>query len=797
MKKIILYISLIMFLLVPNVVLAYGIEDYYINAVVEKNGDLVVEEYFLMNGEYNGFERIINYRNPSAFPFNKDLEVYGGSELHNGNNLELIEIRAVDPDHNFTFNNVSGKKFSLTTRASKGDYGVYTVSSNSNGYSYLIYNPSKKNKAFYIKYRVKNIAINHIDYGELGWNFIGDSFKESIGHFVVTVHLPDNNEMLKVWAHGPLNGNVEIIDQETVKASIDYVSAYQAIDIRIVFDKEIISNSTKNSNVKALDKILKYEEDMAAQANYEREQTEKLIELQAEEAVARFEIEPIRSYYEDAIYAINRLSNRELETKLRNRVDVAAEEMHRTEREFAYSCVESLEKSKISFMDYEAYKNAREAVSLLTDETDVDNLMHRLDRIDTKIVNSERITGLLVCFVNIIFAVSYIIGAIFIKVFIYHKPKALFNETYLREIPSNLNPSVVDYLFKQKVSSNALSAHILKLVNEKALTYQQTGDGNDYILFKNLSLYPSLSDDDRNLVDLIMCGHDAISLKELKKYSKKSYMKFYNKYNSYTRGIKKTTDKLNYYDKTDNTSLKNSIVYIILGFVTMINPVMGIILLIMGIVSLIKSIGKIKVKHKWLLLLIYVLFAVFLFASLIMAIMLLVCFHFEMNFKFLGILSVIILFILYLVVLSVGRSKKIIYNTLGSTELNKWKAFKRFLQDFGSFEEKNLPEIELWNQYLVYAVLFGCADKLESVMKLKLNGEKVDLINVNMLDTYYISHIVSDSVNSATRTATRAYNAATSSSSSSGGSYSSGGGGGGGFSSGGGSFGGGGGGGRF
>ena len=62
MKKIIYKVLFFMILLFPFVVNAYGIDNFYINAVVLEDGDLLVEEYFEVNGEYNGYERIINYR---------------------------------------------------------------------------------------------------------------------------------------------------------------------------------------------------------------------------------------------------------------------------------------------------------------------------------------------------------------------------------------------------------------------------------------------------------------------------------------------------------------------------------------------------------------------------------------------------------------------------------------------------------------------------------------------------------------------------------------------------------------
>ena len=129
----------------------------------------------------------------------------------------------------------------------------------------------------------------------------------------------------------------------------------------------------------------------------------------------------------------------------------------------------------------------------------------------------------------------------------------------------------------------------------------------------------------------------------------------------------------------------------------------------------------------------------------------------------------------------------------GIEDYTKWKAFKKFLNDFGTFDTKELPEIILWERYLVYATIFGLADKVEKAMNVKIKELDVsnmygnNYIFINNYDlTSSINHSINQAYQGAQSTITRE------SASASGGSF---GGHGGGFSSGGG-FGGGGGGGR-
>ena len=117
----------IIFLFFPLVVHAEAdIPNYYIDAVLQDNGDLVVQEYFYLSGSYNGMEREILYANDDLYTFRPELDYYGGSDIHNGTGLVMNEVRALKRDPNFNFQNIDGIVFSKVYEASRGDYGVYT-----------------------------------------------------------------------------------------------------------------------------------------------------------------------------------------------------------------------------------------------------------------------------------------------------------------------------------------------------------------------------------------------------------------------------------------------------------------------------------------------------------------------------------------------------------------------------------------------------------------------------------------------------------------------------------------------
>src|SRR5574344_1604950 len=91
MKKIIITL-IILFL--PFKVFAYGISDYNVKGTILSNGDVQMEEIFTLNGEYNGFERILKISNLSVKDFDGTLSSFYGSSIYNASDIELVSIGA-------------------------------------------------------------------------------------------------------------------------------------------------------------------------------------------------------------------------------------------------------------------------------------------------------------------------------------------------------------------------------------------------------------------------------------------------------------------------------------------------------------------------------------------------------------------------------------------------------------------------------------------------------------------------------------------------------------------------------
>ena len=790
MKKKLFLIGIFLLMILPINAKAYGIENYFINATIESDGDLLVEEYFNMTGSYNGFERIINYKNSNAYSFDPNSYSYGGSKLHNGDNLEILEVRGVPVNSNFNFNNIGGDVFDKVSSASKGDYGVYTVDYSSDGRSVLIYNPSSYDNAFYIKYRISNIAIRHNDVGELGWNLVGNQLTESVGTLRAYINIPGNTNV-KAWAHGPLNGKVEIINPNKVLVSINGLYSNQAVDVRTTFDLDVIKDSNKLSNVEALNKILLYEEDKANQANYEREQKDKMNIYYAEQALAQFEVNITRSNYDNAKYCISNVYDEEVKARFLERLEATKIELDKIEEKKARDDI----LYAYDNLTYKNYINAVESVSILDNEEvklelekELDKILDLLKEAEKKLEIKNYTLG------SILFIITGVLGYFIYK--LYRKdPMTNFNHQYFRDIPSDISPETVSYLFSKKISNKALSASMIELVRKKIITVEKIS-GKNYRLSRDYN-YTNLTPAESKLLELIFHGNDSVETKKMNSYAKKNYDAYISNWNDYHDSAKKLARSYNYYESdVVNNKMEDSkisdllnpkILLILFVFFVFAPHIVFPIFIIYILFIFIRNIFRKIVKGVFDVRKVFFTIGLIIigFISFIKMLLIMTTQHFYISSILLFILLVVgsIIFIVMLF----NKKKRTLE---GAEEYNKWKALNNFLNDFGRFQDKEAISVVLWEKYLVFATLFGCAETILKYMKLAMPEDPNGYVST-YTDLYYTNKYISDTVISSHSSAQSAYSAAHSSSSSSGG------GGGGGFSSGGGSFGGGGGGGRF
>lgn len=276
MKKIRFILFSLFIMLLPIFVYADGTTRYYIEVNVLDNGDAEVKELKLMDGEYNGYKTDIRYKSNGLTKFDGSKSGFEGSDIYNASaltNVKVYDVKFTTTD--FSVINKKNKEFVLVNSAKKGDYGVYTKTKNSEGVDIMSYQPSSYARASLITYTLKDLVVVHNDIAELAHDFIGTDYAEEINNLIIRINLPSSSKELRIFSHGPLNGKNRIIDDKSVEITYETLDKENAVDGRVVFDKSIVPNATKKSNVDGLGKILEVEKERANYANKLREAARK------------------------------------------------------------------------------------------------------------------------------------------------------------------------------------------------------------------------------------------------------------------------------------------------------------------------------------------------------------------------------------------------------------------------------------------------------------------------------------------------------------------------------------------
>ena len=343
----------------------------------------------------------------------------------------------------------------------------------------------------------------------------------------------------------------------------------------------------------------------------------------------------------------------------------------------------------------------------------------------------------------LISSILYTIGCLVAWIIVYLKYdkeyKTEFKNKYNRDFINDYNVEVVDYLMNKKITPNALSASVMNLIYKKNIKVEEMPTNKKQKEYQfTLLNEDNLNETEKFLTDFLFTKvgkENVFTSKELQDYAKstKTCEKFSTSYTTWKqRVIRDGKDNQFFESKTTARSL-------------------GVTFLVLAILQ------------AWI-------------ASAFAVQIILPALDFCLGIGF---------FIYTL--LFFKRTKK------GNEDYARWMAFKNFLNDFGTFEIKELPEIKLWERYMVYATVFGLAEKVSKVMNVKIkeietNGDMMDYYPT--FTDYYFYNSLNQLFHHTLDVNTRAVTAERAASS-----YSSGSGGGGGFSSGGG-FGGGGGGGH-
>lgn len=318
---------------------------------------------------------------------------------------------------------------------------------------------------------------------------------------------------------------------------------------------------------------------------------------------------------------------------------------------------------------------------------------------------------------------------------------------YYREIPrQDATPAEAITLIGKNVSSfqskeigRAFSATLLDLNLKGYLDFEVDKDEKNKEIVKikllNENEIDKLKEDEKRIYKFVktaISGEEYITAKELEKYIKQHEITVVSFKDSIDKRKKESLEKLEYIDKENIIKRKNYGAGIIGYFC------LAVFSIVFGIIFE------------------YTIVWIFMLAMCAISII---------N----TIINIIIIF----------RLDQLTQKGIDEAEM--WKGLKHYMEDFSMLDKREVPEITLWEKYLVYATAFGIADKvLKQLKTVYPNLESMTSDNTYtcmnlMINTNFTSSF-SNSISSAMSSA---YTSATASSGSGGGGGFSGGGGGG------------------
>lgn len=272
-----------------------------------------------------------------------------------------------------------------------------------------------------------------------------------------------------------------------------------------------------------------------------------------------------------------------------------------------------------------------------------------------------------------------------------------FDSEYYRELPATYPPAELGYLYNFKeTTKDDLSATIMDLIRRGYIELDTNGESTlekkpNYIYRINRSKSQSeLKSYERFVLEWYfknIAKGDLLSMDYIDEYLKKeeNAKQYLNDNNKFIKLVREESRKNKFFDEFKNLSARFILIYLLLvGFSIMT--------------------------------LFFQAYNYYTYALIFTAI---------------GS-SLVILLACY--ISSIKRRSE-----SGNEDYVRWEAFKNFLLNFGSFEDYTMPLIEIWEHYLVYAVSFGIADKVEEQMRLKFKSLGEDTYNeyVSSSNIYY------------------------------------------------------------
>ena len=206
------------------------------------------------------------------------FKTFGKSDM-SGKSISNVKVVEVKNGQEIPFTKTDSYMYHVT----EGYYYALTTSNNEFEIAWGV-NLRNTTRTYKIYYTVSNAVTTYQDCSELYYKILGSNFEIPADKVTGTIKFPgkvSQKENLRAWAHGPLNGNIQIVSEDTVTFDVDYLMANQMLEVRTLsLENDMFSNNTNRKNVDKLSSIISEETSWAEESNKEREEYIKELENQ-------------------------------------------------------------------------------------------------------------------------------------------------------------------------------------------------------------------------------------------------------------------------------------------------------------------------------------------------------------------------------------------------------------------------------------------------------------------------------------------------------------------------------------
>ena len=151
-------------------------------------------------------------------------------------------------------------------------------------------------RTFEMNYTIIDAVKNYADCSEFYWQFISKNSAIPAKKVTGTITLPSDvlvDEDFRVWAHGPLNGNIIKTSNNTVSFEVANLSSNTMLEARVITPTYVFENNKNISSSAKLDSILSQEQTWAEEANRKREAIAKKQKITKYTTIAFFTLSNI------------------------------------------------------------------------------------------------------------------------------------------------------------------------------------------------------------------------------------------------------------------------------------------------------------------------------------------------------------------------------------------------------------------------------------------------------------------------------------------------------------------------